>query len=423
MNAQMVRIATLSLFGLVLTSAPAGAIERKVDCDKGQSIQQVLDTAPNAAGDRFEISVSGTCEEIVIIRRNAVSIEGDATIVGGIRVFQASDVWLYDLTVTGPGIGIGVAGSNSLRLTGIKLIGNDGHGLTVSSRGLAWLRFGTTISENGGSGVYVEDGSLRIDDASITNNQGNGVEAMIGNVVASRTATISGNMNHGIVANFHSSVLMRGAAEVSGNQAHGVNLEFDSGLLMFDAATTRDNADADVFCSDTESSAKFFGAVPGQVACTGFDQVGEAGPVPDVTFEWGSALHPAGTIRDGDDGTYVSETDDPLGPFWGLPVHFRGTEAGGQPQVYRYRLDFDEDVQLRSVAISGAAWWGSVIRVLDQYNNELARLDVTPPAHGSNSFQTVVVNIPGVTGSTFYLEEFNSDSDWRYRSDIVVNAY
>ena len=422
MNAILVRAATVSLFGLMLFAVSASAIERHVDCDKGQSIQHVIDTAPNATGDRFEISVSGTCEEIVTIRRDDVTIDGDATVVGTIRVFQASDVWLYGLTVTGSGNGVIVAGSNSLRITGMKLIENIGSGLVVRSDGLAWLRSGTTISRNGQSGIYIENGSVRIDDATIEGNSGNGVESMIGAIVASRGATIRGNSNHGIDANLHSSVLLRGAATISGNQAYGVHLELDSGMAVFDRAAIWGNGGADVLCSDTESSAKFFGAVPAEVACTGFDQVGASGPMPDVNFEWGSALHPAGTARWGDDRLYVSESDDPVAPFFGQGVHFRGLHVGGMPLVYRYRLDFDEQVHLMSVEVSGAAWWGSMIRVLDEHNVELARLDVPIPAHGSNSFQTVVVHVPATSGSTFYLEEYNDDSDWRYRSDISVNA-
>lgn len=423
MNTRVMRIVVASLFGVALFVTPASAKERFVDCDEGQSIQEQLDKAPSATIERLEIYVSGTCEERVIIRRDAVTIDGDAIIIGDIRVFQASDVWLYDLTVTGPYGGVTVAGSNSLRLTGVSLVGNDENGLSVRSRGLAWLRFGTTISENGGSGIYVEDGSVRIDDASITNNQGNGIETMIGNVIASRSALIGGNMGHGIDGNFHSSVLLRGWANVSGNGASGVRLDHDSGLLTFDGASIWGNTGGlDVACGDTESSAEFFGAIPDNVECTGFDQVESQGLIPAVTFESGSATYPAGTERLGDGDTFISDTADPLGPFYGRSVHFRGVQSGGVPLVYRYRIDFDHDVQLDSIVVSGAAWFG-MIRVLDENQNELVGLNVPPPPQGSNGFQDVVLNTPGVTGRTFYLEEFNNDTDWRFRSNIALNVF
>ena len=53
MNVQIMRMAAISFFGIALIAAPASAIERFVDCDKGQSIQKELDTAPTATGDRF----------------------------------------------------------------------------------------------------------------------------------------------------------------------------------------------------------------------------------------------------------------------------------------------------------------------------------------------------------------------------------
>ena len=128
----------------------------------------------------------------------------------------------------------------------------------------------------------------------------------------------------------------------------------------------------------------------------------------------------------GDDAFYTSDTDDPLGPFFGQSVHFLGTAVGGQPQIYRYRLDFNDDVQLNSIVISGAAWWGNpfgTIRVLDAGHNELVNMQVPLPPLGSNAYQDVIVNLSGVIGSTFYLEEYNVDSHWRYRSSIVVNAF
>jgi len=88
----------------------------------------------------------------------------------------------------------------------------------------------------------------------------------------------------------------------------------------------------------------------------------EEAPLLTVTFEDGSATWPPGTEW----GEFVSQTDDPLGPFWATPqsVHFRGTAVGGQALVYRYRLDFAEPVQIESVVLAGSAWNGSSIRLL-----------------------------------------------------------
>lgn len=175
------------------------------------------------------------------------------------------------MTVTGPGDGVIVAGSTGVRFTGVTLAGNDGLGLNIRSRGVAWLRSGTIIAENGGSGVYVEDSALRIDDAQIINNRGNGVEAMIATVTAQRSARIADNWNHGIDGNFHSSVLLRGSATITGNHVNSVRLSGDSGLLTFEGAQVAGNHWIEVYCEDRESSAQFMGPYPPGVWCTDFN--------------------------------------------------------------------------------------------------------------------------------------------------------
>jgi PKD repeat protein len=144
----------------------------------------------------------------------------------------------------------------------------------------------------------------------------------------------------------------------------------------------------------------------------------------DVTFESGSAVYAAATERLGDDGLYVSVTDNPLGPFTQQPVHFRGLALGGEQLVYRYRIDFHQPVMLNDITVRGAAWLGfpsDVVKLLDSEGFELASVDVPIPAQGSNSNQDVILDAAGVTGTTFYLEEYNDDQDWRYRSHILID--
>ena len=127
-----------------------------------------------------------------------------------------------------------------------------------------------------------------------------------------------------------------------------------------------------------------------------------------------SPTYPAGTDFEG----FVSTTDDALGPFFGETVHFRGTALGGVLQVYRYRLDFDEPVTLRSVLVEGAAWADDVIRLFDEGNNLISEVDASA---GSHEFQSVEIPGNGAIGRTFFLEEINGDQAWRYRSKIVVD--
>jgi hypothetical protein len=134
-----------------------------------------------------------------------------------------------------------------------------------------------------------------------------------------------------------------------------------------------------------------------------------------------SATYPAGTSFNGhDDVVFTSMTDDPLGPFSGESVTFRGHGQGGVRQVYRYRLDFDQDVTLDSIIVEGAAWNDDTISLLDEQGSAITTL-IAGPVGIDNSFRHHVLDASGIAGRTFFLEEFNGDSSWRYRSNIEVN--
>ena len=70
-----------------------------------------------------------------------------------------------------------------------------------------------------------------------------------------------------------------------------------------------------------------------------------------VTFEDGSERYPAGKYfppRYSD----PADTDDPLGPFFNQSIYFKGAdESGGKELIYRYRIEFDETVNITSISI------------------------------------------------------------------------
>ena len=133
-----------------------------------------------------------------------------------------------------------------------------------------------------------------------------------------------------------------------------------------------------------------------------------------------SSTWPSGTNY----GGFESATDNPLGPFSNAGVHFRGTDFGGEPEVYRFRLDFDETVVLHSISVEGAAWAAESadqiekLRIYDENDMLISEVDAL---FGSNSFQVVEVPAYGFVGRTFFLEEINSDGLWRYRSNVAAH--
>jgi hypothetical protein len=150
-----------------------------------------------------------------------------------------------------------------------------------------------------------------------------------------------------------------------------------------------------------------------------------AGPILTVSvLPETSASWPAGTTFG---SIFTSQSASALAPFSGQSVQLRGTQQGGSTEtlngaglVYRYELDYDQPVFISSIVVQGAAFNGpnSVLRLL---NAQHTVLDSTA-TFGGNTFQTITLNTPGATGSVFFLDEFDTSSTWRYRSNITINA-
>lgn len=150
-------------------------------------------------------------------------------------------------------------------------------------------------------------------------------------------------------------------------------------------------------------------------------------PAPAVTVDEYSSVYRAGMTFTGVAGaSFTSDTKDSLGPFYNKAVHFRGTIAGGSTLVYRYRLEYKHNVDVKSVVVEDAAWDGGgigldTIRLLDANRREVASIDASVPVSG-NYFRTITVPVIGAVGKVFFPDEINGDTEWRYRSNIVVDS-
>jgi hypothetical protein len=122
---------------------------------------------------------------------------------------------------------------------------------------------------------------------------------------------------------------------------------------------------------------------------------------------------------------FISKSDDPLMILSGTSVHFQGTNEcadremhGAASLIYRYRLEFQEFVRLSSIVVSGAAFNGpdNILRVLDSNMSVLESIDTS----GGNSFKTHVLTLKDVRGRTFFVDEYDTSGDWRYRESILV---
>ncbi len=112
----------------------------------------------------------------------------------------------------------------------------------------------------------------------------------------------------------------------------------------------------------------------------------------------------------------ISDTDDPLGPWYGQSVNFKGIESGGKELIYRYKLEFDQDVEVSSIEISGTGW--GKFRLLDESMNDLINIDLP----GGNNFHTYTIHTHGSDSKIYYMEEIDSvNTVSRYRSNIEAH--
>jgi hypothetical protein len=152
---------------------------------------------------------------------------------------------------------------------------------------------------------------------------------------------------------------------------------------------------------------------------------GTAGPILTVSvLPETSASWPAGTTFG---AGFTSQSASALAPFSGQSVQLRGTQQGGSTEtlngaglVYRYELDYDQAVTISSIVVQGAAFNGpnSILRLLNAQRTVLDSIATS----GGNTFQTFTLNTPGATGTVFFLDEFDTSTTWRFRSDITINA-
>ena len=282
---------------LGLTALPCMAMTRSVDCDEGQTIQAAIETATTRA-DRLEIFVTGTCNEDLIVRRAAITIDGGgaATVVGRVSIF-ADNVWLYNLTITGPGRGVSI-GSGNARLWSVALVGNGGEGLRAASNSSVWIR-DSQVTDNDGPGIVVEDSQVRVQDTSVSNNGSHGIALAFNSqadvsgcnisengdagilLTAGSQANIdnnviNGNAGHGINGYLHTTVVLHGneiaynasagvvgfgrttvqigGAQVNYNGDGGIGLSAGSTLILEEPATTLiGNTGAALWCGDAQS--------------------------------------------------------------------------------------------------------------------------------------------------------------------------
>ncbi len=222
---------SLALLGAPRPSHAAG--NPSVDCDKGQSLQQAINTAKIGA----TINVRGTCTGVVIVATPNLTLDGGGAWVGDVLVggatvnaggqnnsairVVADFVTIRGFTITGSlrnGISVSRAGSANIFANMIE--GNARHGVSVNQSAYARIGEngfghlpdegnGNIIRGNGFRGVSVSGSA----DAAVRHNKilDNGREGIRVHTGASAGADgnlIDGNARDGIAVDWLSAVTL-----------------------------------------------------------------------------------------------------------------------------------------------------------------------------------------------------------------------
>lgn len=157
---------------------------------------------------------------------------------------------------------------------------------------------------------------------------------------------------------------------------------------------------------------------------TPFNVVWEAG---SSTLSAGTYFPPACNIP--------STTNDPLGPWNNQSVYFEGGYRDGSEAnkdsfstsitngfMYRYKIDFSNIVQLDSLTIEGdtfyapSTWQDNLIL----YDSERNIIGSSYTAFKNEGYHSFTINLSGITGRTFYLEEYDIAGVFNFRTNFNV---
>jgi len=270
MRKLILMLVTVWVSSVALFMSSASADERIVDCESGDTIGEALDVKHVKFLEPIEIWFTGTCTENILIDRDDVVIfgEGDAELIGTIRVNDARRILLQYFKVTGPGIGIEVFGGH-VELRSVNVTSNGSYGIAANRNSFVAM-YDSNITNNASDGIHVIVGSTaEIHKTDILNNTGSGIEIDRHSTADIRDGCkINGNEN-GVRMWLHSSAFITDT-EINSNRSDGIWMDSDSGVVALPPVDITGNIGFGVNCVDVESSFKAFAPITDPINCTDF---------------------------------------------------------------------------------------------------------------------------------------------------------
>lgn len=194
---------------------------------------------------------------MITIPRDRVTITGidGATIFGQVRHFGVSNITLRDLTITGPGQGV-LARSGRMRLIGVNLVENFGHGVWADDGANVNL-IRSQVGNNGGPfGVLADGSSVNLNSTDVYGHPDSGVAATNNSLANINGGSIIGN-GEGVYGN--NSVITIRDTWIGDNDGMGISLG-GARTTLFDV-TISGNGDVGLYVNFTGSAAVYGGAI------------------------------------------------------------------------------------------------------------------------------------------------------------------
>ena len=193
----------LSTFGLLSAAVAQAEAQLRINCDRGQSLQDAIERLRQGG----TVRVAGTCEGPIAISRDHIRLVGEpaAVIEGGaggpeefaavLRVRGASNVVIENITVVqGAGDGIAIEAGAAVELRRVTASGNQLTGLFVDGASVDLSNF--EASDNNLGVDAINGARLLLQDDIVTDqNAGNGFELNFGAVAEVRGARLSSSNN------------------------------------------------------------------------------------------------------------------------------------------------------------------------------------------------------------------------------------
>lgn len=183
-----------------------------VDCDAGESVATAVRVARRGA----KITISGICQEQIVIRKDGITLDGQGTAgFDGATLFGARE---FNALIT-------VDGARDVTLKGLYTRNGPAEGIVIEDLAEVVVR-DVTSTDNVNVGMIVDHARVRLDGGDFSRNQGGVDTTNNASILLSGDITFAQNGQFGIAASNGAAIDVRGATiNASDNTLAGVLVE------------------------------------------------------------------------------------------------------------------------------------------------------------------------------------------------------